>query len=144
MRSSICVPVVSSSHDAARAGCGLMLRSSESYEHRCGKIRCLLRFLRQTRDANPRQDSLTFAVLHVATLRAGLSKKRRSDFPPASTEWQQRGGVDARVSRLRLMRRYILALFQKLLAYLMGIQACASSHRYPQDFVSAAIAVRVG
>jgi hypothetical protein len=42
------------------------------------------------------------------------------------------------------MRRYILALLQKLLACLMGIQACASSHHYPQDFVSAAIAVRVG
>jgi transposase len=45
-------------------------------------------------------------------------------------------GVDAGgqvVIRLQLKRRYVLAFFQKLSPWLVGIEACASSHHLSRE-----------
>jgi transposase len=45
-------------------------------------------------------------------------------------------GVDAQgkvVIRRQLKRRYVLAFFQKLPLYLVGIEACASSHHWSRE-----------
>src|SRR6476646_10767454 len=55
-------------------------------------------------------------------------------------------GIDAEgkvVIRRQLKRRYVLAFFQKLAPCLVGIEACASSHRWSRELKGLGHTVRL-
>ena len=84
-------------------------------------------------------------ALELPRLKPNMQAIKTIDLGIAKSIFQVHGIDEARnaVVRRQLKRRYVLAFFQKLASCLVGIEACASSHRWSRELQALGHTVRL-